>query len=226
MIRLGTVELSVSSPCVIAVLDSIVNKGKLEQIKADGAEIVEIRFDLLHGTISEKVKFARLVKEFGFFGVLGTARETAADVDDRLSLIELIEPYIDAIDEEVSCPTAKVALEKCSNKLRIVSHHDYKQTPPLNEICRWADTARSFGADVVKLAFTANTKEDLLRIKEFSGMLSMPSIIIAMGSMGVESRLNPSAFNSLATYAFVGKEGVAPGQLSVSEAVNALKWNK
>ncbi|MBL8029209.1 MAG: type I 3-dehydroquinate dehydratase [Fibrobacteres bacterium] len=222
-LAIGKIKLHTGNPKIIAVLDSYISSDELKHLYSDGAVMVEIRFDLLPGEFDQKLEFAETVRNSAPFGIIGTLRENENNKNERDELVILMSEYVDAIDEEVSYPTAAANLERCVGKVKIVSHHDFNSTPSESQIAEWVSKCISTGADIVKLAFKAKTKADVLRIKEFAQSLDVPAILIAMGEAGFESRKNPAAFNSLATYAFSGAKAVAPGQLSVKEIAAFMK---
>ena len=88
----------------------------------------------------------------------------------------------------------------------ILSYYDYERTPDRREILDALSRCESHGADLSKIAVTAKTKRDLLNL--WSGTVEMedrsgvrPRIVVAMGPLGNISRILPSFFGSVLTYA-------------------------
>jgi 3-dehydroquinate dehydratase-1 len=223
LLHIGSVPLEQKYPKIIAVLDSYFSADELKRIYSDGASIAEIRFDLLPGSIDEKLEYAKLIRLSAPFAILGTLRETAENKTIRNSLIEQIVPFVDGIDEEVSYPSVAKNLSVAKGKLKVASHHDFEKTPDDAEMGEWVEKCNTVGADVVKLAFQVASIDDLNRIRQFAQLIKEPAIVIAMGEHGVESRKKPESFASIATYAFTGKQAIAPGQLSVAKISEYLK---
>lgn len=77
--------------------------------------------------------------------------------------------------------------------LTILSYHNYKYTPPTEELLRIAATAYQTGADMVKIVTTAESAEDAARVISLyeSGRFQNDTLIaFAMGVKGIASRLD------------------------------------
>lgn len=98
----------------------------------------------------------------------------------------------------------------------IVSHHDFKATPTLDELIRMHAEAKSRGADLVKLVGTARCYGD--NIAYLSYVSGNPgNISFGMGRHGVPSRVISPLVGGAFTYASTGEgEESAPGQLTLS----------
>lgn len=109
------------------------------------------------------------------------------------------------------------AVGDVSPALRIVSHHIFDHTPPDLENLYAQLLARR--PDVVKIASFANTLEDALRVCLLLDQASCPTIAIAMGEVGLITRLIAPAFpHAFVTYAAADENYVvAPGQVTVRE---------
>ena len=82
---------------------------------------------------------------------------------------------------------------------RIVSLHDYRKTPDnLEEIhARLA----ALDADIVKLATTANSSHDNLRMLQLVKQSKVPTVGICMGDIGTPSRILAGKFGAPFTFA-------------------------
>lgn len=112
---------------------------------------------------------------------------------------------------------AAEALGPLDGARRIISRHLFDHTP-LDLDSLWDDLAAR-GADVVKLATHAHTLEDTLRVCALCSRATRPTIAIAMGPVGLLSRLLAPTFpQAFLTYgAASAREAVAPGQIAVQE---------
>ncbi len=101
----------------------------------------------------------------------------------------------------------------------ILSFHDMKKTPSLDELKKIVEAQINAGADICKVVTTANYYEDNLKVlqlvREFPGL---KMLAFAMGPLGLLSRVLCPVAGCAFTYASIekGKES-APGQITVEE---------
>lgn len=107
----------------------------------------------------------------------------------------------------------------------LASYHDFHATPAAEEIISRFEAMDAAGADVLKLACMPTSVDDLLVLlnatHRASRTFDRPLITVAMGPIGVLSRIAGGVFGSCATFAAVGR-GSAPGQVPVSDLRPAL----
>ena len=107
-----------------------------------------------------------------------------------------------------------------------MSNHDFEKTPSAEEMKRRYETMEVWGADVLKLAVMPHTIEDVLTLltvcKDVSRAATHPVVAIAMGSLGLESRILGEAFGSAMTFGCLGKIS-APGQMEVGALAQVLQ---
>ncbi len=101
----------------------------------------------------------------------------------------------------------------------LLSCHDLKKTPPLDEMKEIVNRQLKAGADICKIVTTARSPEDNLTvlklIPEFPGVRI---ISLAMGSLGTMSRVLCPLLGGDFTYASTGKgKESAEGQLTVPD---------
>lgn len=189
--------------------------------KANEADIVEVRIDLLG---SEWVKVVdrlrrpwiacnRRVDEGGRWLGCESGR-----INELLSAVEL---GASIVDLELSTENV-VDVVREFRKLGvtvIVSKHILTHTPTADELRALVNKIISVGADVWKVVTKANSISDNLvmlnLLKEFRG----PGISLAMGELGVISRIISPLVGGFLTYVSTGR-GLesAPGQLTIDEA--------
>jgi 3-dehydroquinate dehydratase-1 len=109
----------------------------------------------------------------------------------------------------------------------VLSFHDLLGTPSRAAIVDRLVTQQRLGADVVKLACTPGTPEDVLTVlaatAEYAGRPdARPAITMAMGPLGVVSRLAGETFGSVLTFGTVGAAS-APGQVDAVALRAALE---
>jgi 3-dehydroquinate dehydratase-1 len=223
MVSIGSVELG-SRPRIVVPLVDAGARTDAAQAKAL-VDIFELRIDLFESHDAAAV--ARLCEGVRAEGValIATVRSreegggAALGDDARLRLFEAVLPHVDALDIEhrAAIRDRVIALAHGAAKNVIVSHHDFHRTPSDRDLAAMADEARAAGADLVKLATTAQSFADVERL--FGVLLSQRSkglVAISLGPYGSASRVFFPLFGSLLTYAYL-HDAVAPGQLSLQD---------
>ncbi len=108
---------------------------------------------------------------------------------------------------------------------RIVSHHDFEQTP--DDLGNIYQSLAETGADVVKLATKANSVLDNLRMFELLERSDRPTIGLCMGDDGRISRILAGRFGGLLTFAALDDASAsAPGQLTVQTLREMYRYER
>lgn len=107
----------------------------------------------------------------------------------------------------------------------VFSCHDFLGTPSVALMVQTLLRMEDGGGDVVKLAVTPQTPEDVLALltatQEAGQRLSVPLITMSMGRLGMASRLCGGLFGSCLTFGAAARES-APGQPPVEELARTL----
>jgi 3-dehydroquinate dehydratase-1 len=108
----------------------------------------------------------------------------------------------------------------------IASHHDFEQTPAPEVMQMILEQMCAGGADIVKLAVMPQDRQDVLDLisvtTDFHEENSdTPVITMAMGALGVISRICGEIFGSCVTFACHNKPS-APGQLEMNKLNDIL----
>lgn len=127
-------------------------------------------------------------------------------------------------DEEVVKGIVDEA-HKCGVKV-IMSNHDFHKTPKKDELVARMCKMQQFGADIPKIAVMPLNAEDVLDLLTATNEMvrnhgETPVITMAMGTLGVISRLAGETFGSAATFGSA-KVASAPGQISCNELYKIL----
>ncbi len=219
-LRIGKVALGFGPRAVLCVTDR--RAGRLP--RGAHPDIVEARIDLfadrspahveavlrrLHGTGAPIIATIRTAAEGGRW---------RGSEDVREAFFRRVLPLVHAVDVELGSRTLArrvAAAAHARGRRVIISTHDFERTPAVTTLARRIRAARALGADIVKLAARAGGLEDvttLLRVLLAHG--GAPLVVIAMGPVGMVSRIAFPAAGSLLTYAFAdGDAPTAPGQL-------------
>lgn len=126
------------------------------------------------------------------------------------------------IDVELSLPAsiAEAVIDAAHrNDVQVIaSSHHFDGTPSEEHIVGLLKRAAEVGADVAKVAVMPETMSDVIRLlsatERASRELPVPLITMAMGSLGVVTRVFGGLFGSALTFA-AGEQSSAPGQLPI-----------
>ncbi len=220
-LQIGTVTLG-KIPRVVAIIDEYLDMHHIKALATQGADILEIRMDLLGNDIPSLCFFIDKIKKTSDFPCIATLRETAENKNIRIDIFKAVMPFVDAVDIEIDAPINKEVIALAHGKTIIVSEHDFEKTPDLSHLEKIAAKANSLGASIIKIATMAHNYQDLIRLMDFTAGKRKNLVTIAMGEHGAISRVAAPVFGSLFTYGFV-KKSVAPGQLSVQKLIEELR---
>jgi 3-dehydroquinate dehydratase/shikimate dehydrogenase len=143
----------------------------------------------------------------------------------RTALLEGVKRGYDYVDIEYHSDFVDVMMEKSGNGL-IVSYHDLNGTPAdLDGLYRrMADK----GADIVKIAVTPRSIGEVGRLMEFAARTAAaggaPLVALALGPLGVATRVLAGRTGAPFTYAAAGKgTEAAPGQIPATQMVDLYR---
>lgn len=107
----------------------------------------------------------------------------------------------------------------------ILSYHDFKAMPQMEEIFNLVDVMRNFGADISKVAAFAHNKKDAVNMIKCANILTQgdkdPVILIGMGKNGLITRIIGGQYGSVITFASL-EETTANGQMDVKTVKRLL----
>ncbi len=109
----------------------------------------------------------------------------------------------------------------------ILSSHDFTKTPPLEEMTARLAAMEERGGDILKLAVTPWSPEDVLAllqatVKMRNNLSGRPLITMSMGGTGIISRLAGETFGSCMTFG-CSQTASAPGQMDARELSQILE---
>jgi 3-dehydroquinate dehydratase/shikimate dehydrogenase len=186
----------------------------------DEADLFEIRGDFV-----QDLDLLRLVRGrtkpllFACRSRAEGGRFEGGEPQRRATLLEAMRRGFDFVDVEHRSGLLDIMLEKTGRGL-LVSFHDFEATPANLKELYLAMCGQ--GADVVKIAVTPRTMEDVGRLVRLCAEAfregGPPLVGIAMGPMGLLTRLAAGRFGAPFTYASPGEGREAgPGQLTASQ---------
>jgi 3-dehydroquinate dehydratase-1 len=229
-------------PVVVVPLTARTPGALLDQARAVAAaapDVVEWRVDLLadgRATPEAVVDAGRaLVPALRGLPLLVTVR-TAAEGGDAAVTDDAYEALLrtlldsgiaDLLDVEVARePAARLVTAAHAAGVPVVgSSHDFAGTPSHDAIVDRLLGMADLGADVLKIAVMPHDPGDVLTLLSATWTTAQrtarPLITMAMGELGVASRLVGGAFGSVATFGTVG-DASAPGQVELGALRAAL----
>ena len=221
---------AVTAPSIEEFLESLGNVGSadLVELRADGLETKSCKSEVMELLKRSKsltdlplILTVRMKDEGGAFS--GTEKERVECIKSGIELADMIDIEL-RMNEKDRDEIIKIAKEK---KVEVIlSCHDFEKTPEEDEMISVLTEEEALGADIAKLAVTANFSSDVIRLlnitQEMGKKLKIPLCTISMGKAGAISRIASPIFGSAITYGYVTKE-TAPGQLSVKELDLMLK---
>lgn len=207
-------------PRIVAVVDEIIPAEKLAPLVAR-ADILEMRIDCWQRSAETATTYLGKIRSALGMPMIGTIRENDYTRDIRIGLFNACIPLVDSIDIELGTPISAAVTAAAQGKTVIVSEHDFETTPSEKELTSMVERARAQGADIVKIATMAGSREDVVRLLEFTRTCRTPVVAFAMGPIGKISRVIAPLFGTLFTYGYITKP-VAPGQLPVEELANEI----
>ena len=189
-----------------------------------GAQLVELRLDWL----ARLPNLARLTKDRPTPVVITCRRKSdhgrwTGSEDQRITVLRsAIAAEVDYVDLEEDVAQQ---IPRFGDTKRIVSHHDFEQTPDNVEeiharLCK-------LDPDIVKLVTMANSARDMVRVLRLVKESDVPTIGFCMGEWGLASRVLCGKFGAPYTYAsFSTRRAVAPGQLSFDDMKDLYRYDK
>jgi len=216
--------------CVSLATENPSNLPNLIQ-KAEKAEadLIEIRLDYLNINSSRAAEILKdLIKDTSV-PTIATNRQyeqggrRPQDEDDRIRfLIQAAEVGFEYIDLELTVNELKPIVEKIKSygAKPIISFHNFKDTPSLQEMEKTIKLEIDSKAEICKLVTTARNINDNVKCLLLARKMSRLTKIVcfAMGRKGLISRVLSPIFGGFFTFSSLGKDvKTAPGQLSIEE---------
>jgi 3-dehydroquinate dehydratase/shikimate dehydrogenase len=187
-----------------------------------GETFLEFRLDYLHRPEEGFKAIRQILDEAPDCTLLATCRRHQnhgkfnGSIEEQLSILDrAIAAGAMAVDIEIeSAECAQSAVAHLRGKAWVVlSFHNYGGTPAVEPILR---RMTKVPADAYKIVTTAGKPSDNLRVLSLArSSPRTPLVMLAMGELGLATRVLSPAFGGVYTYAAPNSaEGTAPGQIS------------
>ena len=226
-LKIPSICAAVIAPTIDEFLEALSNVGcaDLVEIRADGLkdkrELTKLIKQAKSKTNLPIILTIRMKNEGGAFE--GTEEERVQCIKEGLELVDFVDIEL-RMDKEKRDEI--IAIAKSNGVKVILSYHDFEKTPEEDEMKSVLAEEEAAGADIAKLALTANFSSDVIRLlnvtQQMREKLKIPLCTISMGKAGTIARIASPIFGSALTYGYITKE-TAPGQLSVGELDSMLR---
>jgi 3-dehydroquinate dehydratase-1 len=207
------------------IVAALTDPALASQAQEQGADMVELRFDLIEGDPVSIVSICKKVSTLPIIATFRSAREGGQFFGDIVSWYEKIRtliPIVDVVDiEQQFEPYACFVKE--AGKTIIASHHSGDMLT-LPELFDKEQKLRAYG-DIVKIIVTPKNIEDIIEIIAFTHAVKKPLCTGVMGGQFRYARAILPLFGSEMVYCHVGT-ATAAGQYSVLEFVRLMEWLK
>ncbi|GIG41295.1 type I 3-dehydroquinate dehydratase [Cellulomonas phragmiteti] len=212
-------------------------------LPAGAADVVELRLDHVAGSAGDPAVVraavtavrAALPADVPLLATFRSQREGGAQAADDAAYATVVDAVVagagpdgaDAVDVELATPdvTGLVDRAHAAGLAVVVSHHDFARTPPADEIVAVLRRQRAVGADVCKVAVMPHDPDDVLALLSATRTVARdadrPVVTVAMGALGLVTRLAGGVFGSAMTFGAVGAAS-APGQLDAARLREVL----
>jgi len=231
-LKLGRHKLQVPAICASVIGSNVdVMVAGVARAIEKRADIVEIRLDGLR----KRVGWEKLLKvDMPLILTNRAEREGGRFKGGERTRVDHL---LKGIDEGVACVDIELSTQKpllnevmktakAHGTSLLVTHHDFKATPPIATLIKIAERMADAGCDIAKIVTFAKTHQDALTVLDFltqvPDSVAVPVIAFAMGDAGRLSRIAAPLFGSPIVYA-AADEPTAPGQFDVDTTRRLLR---
>jgi len=207
------------------VIAALTDPAHASRAQEQGADIVELRFDLMAGDPLNSVQTCKEVCSLPIIATLRSAQEGGQFFGDAGVWQEKIRPLISLVDYvDIEQRFASCALlVKEAGKMIIASHHSGEMMP-LSALFMLEHELRRYG-DIVKIIVTPGDEEDIIDLIAFTHAVKGAVCTGVMGPQFRYARAILPLFGSELVYCHAGT-ATASGQYSVKEFVRLMELMK
>ncbi|MFD1707703.1 type I 3-dehydroquinate dehydratase [Siminovitchia sediminis] len=208
---------------------------ELDVVLPEGPDLIEWRADFFQELHDHTAVLSALhkISAKSSLPVLFTIRSTreggepiSLTEEQKVALIGEVckRDAVQAIDYEIESSPAYIRqlrhISSLYHKKLILSYHNFECMPPEETLLKKLYLAEFYGADVAKAAVMPSTRDDVLSLLDITNKadkeLNIPLITMAMGNLGVVSRIIGWTYGSILTFGS-GVQTSAPGQVQIGK---------
>ena len=207
---------------MVKIVASLTDPGNAPAASAAGADVLELRLDLMDGDILKGVQECHRLTGLPVIATLRSILDGgrySGNPDEWLRVIQSIMPYADYIDVE-RCFSAHADTIRTHDVTIIASCHT-PEMPSLFELFGLERELQVYG-DIPKIVVTPRHEEDIIELISFTHAAKKPVCTGVMGAGFRYARLVLPLFGSEFVYCHVGTP-TAEGQYSVAEVKEAMR---
>ena len=206
-------ETKIAMPVFQKDKDSVLKAGR-NYIKR-GADILELRIDGLDEPNTKVVR--NIIEEIDFPTIITNRVRSEGgsfkgSEEERMAILQECSDIADYVDIELQTDLEYINSIKKSGVKTIISFHDFKETPPIDDLVAIIKKEKRIG-DIAKIAVMPKDLEDTIIILAILSRCKN-TIAISMGELGSYTRIIASKFSSPITFA-AGEDKTAPGQIDI-----------
>jgi 3-dehydroquinate dehydratase/shikimate dehydrogenase len=196
--------------------DTGATRAAMRRARAAGADLVELRLDLMREFDLAKLLADRPLPVVVTYRRADQGGSRQLDEDRRLEILNrALALGAEYVDVELG---SEAGIRRAGPGKLIISHHDFEGVPA--DLETLARSIAAAGADIVKISATPRDPLECLPLYALPAKVSKPVVVIGMGEYGAASRLLALRFGAFASYcALAPEECTAPGQFPVAEMV-------
>lgn len=203
------------------IVVSVPDPGAINEAERAGADVLEIRRDLMQGNAEENLRQLRQKSSIPWIATIRTTAEggrfSGSPGEWRL-LVDPLLPLADMVDIEYTCHEYAPEL-RTAGKTIIASYHTHTMPSP-GELAAIGYRLRSYG-DIPKIVVEPRTKEDVISLLSFTLSSARPVIVSTMGGRFRYARALLPLFGSEMVFCHAGTP-TAEGQYHVCEMQQLL----
>lgn len=194
-----------------------------QSLASRGAHLVELRLDWLRNLPD----LSRLLGERPTPVVVTCRRPVdggrwrGTEEQRRMLLRQAIAQGADYVDLEED---VAASIRRFGNTRRIVSHHDFAETPADLEAIH--ERLSKLDPDIIKIVTMARTPADNVALLKLVAESEIPTIAFCMGDLGLVSRVLCGKYGAPFTYTTFSKDReMAPGQVAFEEMRDLYRYD-
>lgn len=208
--------------CTLKIVASLTDPGDAPAASAAGADVLELRLDLMDGDVLKGVQECHRLTGLPVIATLRSIQEGGryfGNPDAWLRIIEPVIPYADYIDIERRFSAHADAIR--THDVGIIASCHTPEMPSLFELFGLERELLTYG-DIPKIVVTPRHEEDIIELISFTHAAKKPVCTGVMGAGFRYARLVLPLFGSGFVYCHTGTP-VAEGQYSVAEAKEVMR---
>ena len=203
------------------IVAALTDPAQASRAQEQGADIAELRFDLMEGDPVSMVQECRDACSMPIIATLRSAQEGGrffGSAEGWFEKIQPLVPLVDFIDIEQRFASCATSIKQAGTTI-IASHHTGKMIP-LHDLFILERDLRAYG-DIVKIIVTPFNEDDIINLIAFTHAIKKPLCTGVMGTRFRYTRAILPLFGSDLVYCHAGTE-TADGQYSIDEFVQLM----